>query len=1037
MPQIVDLGNVTGPEGQQGPPGTITPELEQLRQDIEDNVQEVEDIAGDLLAEQNRLSNRLDSILNGAQSDSEVLDARVDKWGTVYQTLGSHVRKNDELWDAKASSISSKTITGNPVICYPAEGSHITVNSDTDCTMVQCGHNMASSLQDAWRTISSLSGQALTYNADRSITYFSPAGGYGITCTKNIPVKRNTQYTISFKYEKMFGNFTGCRVYLVDTSEWLLPTTSNRVFNTGENDLMYFSFYSGTPSANETMFKIWDIQMEEGSDATDYVPFVALNTYNLLANVTQDVPAIQSTNNLYADNESILKVIINSVCSESIIKNSREYFPLISSRETSNIFKVEHALNLCNFSGSFSSNQLSKESISEIWIRYCKNKNLAPLLMYDTGITFNSDKSVSVNCSTLASNYKSYSVYLPSGSYYLDLGADILANNTFVATAYFESDNSAVPNSAINIGVSGNVLTKAFITLDVGAVIYMQVNQNSTNTIILKPMIYSSAFAEDQTYEPNKSYSIKINVNPPITIDNQMAKCWIDEDNIGWLQVDNQHPINCGEIEIFQQNLQQHWGMNVDGFKAFDGPLSMGYNTLFDQNNIEYYASVNYVNEKQKQIFEESYIKVSNSGHIAQLDGLSKGSHIELKTSFIATGGNGTPDAPIPIVGKDSVTLTISGENLSNIQNIDSLNKGIYRRLANGRTISLTIGENAIYYNYNVSDLSNFTRVKMTNLLPNTAYTVSCQLSEFTGRIRSLFGTFNVEYASLINGLFIKTFTTDQNGEIMLAADTQGDGTIIYITKTANSGNDITSSVNITNIQVQKGSVATQYIQHLGYDYTIPLQEQAYGLTIANDTVDIDMHGNILFMKNTNLIEFDGTEAFNYVSNLSSENVARFNVNIADKKNGNFNMLCSHFMVVDTSSPNIYQQDTAIGSFGDSSINFFISKSSIVGWDESWSSAQKSNAFRSWVFEQKEAGSNVQLLYELKITTNTKIKNESILAYSGTNIVYTDSGQDTEITGWQTPKYAIENMQLNCGGSTVTQQQINDVNARIDAIING
>lgn len=96
-----------------------------------------------------------------------------------------------------------------------------------------------------------------------------------------INVKQNTDYFISaIRIITTSTTNTGSiRIFKADqTTPITSHNTGNFTFNSGSNSQIYITFYSGT--GNNGVVKFSNIQLEQGSEASNYMPYQNLNGYN-------------------------------------------------------------------------------------------------------------------------------------------------------------------------------------------------------------------------------------------------------------------------------------------------------------------------------------------------------------------------------------------------------------------------------------------------------------------------------------------------------------------------------------------------------------------------------------------------------------------------------------------------------------------------------------------------------------------------------------------------------------------------------------
>lgn len=101
------------------------------------------------------------------------------------------------------------------------------------------------------------------------------SGGYGIQ-TKILNLKPNTTYTVSCKpsWEIGKGTYWGWRLFNVDANSYSGYAYSDTLtFTTTDKTKYQLLYYLGVPNNNEGEVTLSNVQIEEGSIATDYEPY--------------------------------------------------------------------------------------------------------------------------------------------------------------------------------------------------------------------------------------------------------------------------------------------------------------------------------------------------------------------------------------------------------------------------------------------------------------------------------------------------------------------------------------------------------------------------------------------------------------------------------------------------------------------------------------------------------------------------------------------------------------------------------------------
>lgn len=114
---------------------------------------------------------------------------------------------------------------------------------------------------------------------DTTVTFvdngFHVAGSYG-AIVKNIKVKPNTNYYLQFKRSNLVGERKLVTIYPNQTTSTAISyirVDTGGTFNTGEYEEIQIYFYGGGNSSVEGEATYTDIQLKEGTEATDYEPY--------------------------------------------------------------------------------------------------------------------------------------------------------------------------------------------------------------------------------------------------------------------------------------------------------------------------------------------------------------------------------------------------------------------------------------------------------------------------------------------------------------------------------------------------------------------------------------------------------------------------------------------------------------------------------------------------------------------------------------------------------------------------------------------
>lgn len=317
-----------------------------------------------------------------------------------------------------------------------------------------------------------------------------------------------------------------------------------------------------------------------------------------------------------------------------------------------------------------------------------------------------------------------------------------------------------------------------------------------------------------------------------------------------------------------------------------------------------------------------------------------------VKCEINATGGNGTPDNPIPINGYTEANITRCGVNIwDEVWETGSIND------------DGTLDD---------SSWATTNRIRSTNytlVTPDTSY-YFVWTSEQTNAVRIYFYDVNKTFISYyqINFSSSKTFTTPSNCK--------------YIKWRSAGSNSIVTSNN--DISINYPATDTTYHAYNGHTYTIDFGQTVYGgqLIILPDRTyfhathgivdlgDLTWYPSYCALENKHTMRSDGID--NLVSAPHTSSV------IVD-------ILCPVY-------PTKTGDETYLGTKGIS----ILKSGTIAVFDERYSSADSANAFKS-------AMTGVKLVYPLATPFDIDLTPEQIEALLGVNNVWHDANGDTEV----------------------------------------
>lgn len=205
------------------------------------------------------------------------------------------------------------------------------------------------------------------------------------------------------------------------------------------------------------------------------------------------------------------------------------------------------------------------------------------------------------------------------------------------------------------------------------------------------------------------------------------------------------------------------------------------------------------------------------------------------------------------------------------------------------------------------------------------------------------------------------------------------------------AGNDKTQDSIVSNLRFTPGSTPAPYEPYNGSTITLPLGQTVYGGTL-------DWQTGVLTVE-WKLIEFDGTETWSKYAAASNDVVIVFVIVIPDAANGFQTSICNQFKNLDTTwsrgIPWTYSDYPTLPN------KYFCVQTSKFPDVDSW---------KSYLAAQYAAGTPVQVCYKLDTPQPIQATGgQTIPALSGTNTIYTDTG-DTTVSGRADPNTIIQQL---------------------------
>ena len=370
---------------------------------------------------------------------------------------------------------------------------------------------------------------------------------------------------------------------------------------------------------------------------------------------------------------------------------------------------------------------------------------------------------------------------------------------------------------------------------------------------------------------------------------------------------------------------------------------------------------------------EREYTEMASGAALLTLDngaGQIKSVAVEAGCRAKQAGtGEPSPENIRAITGRESVDVRACGKNLLTNTNQGTVgwtygngNNAEYTVSAESmqgvRGMKFTLNEAAtgwsvLYYGAENSG----SEMQLDALKPGTQYTVSFDAYSTVSNpigsvaIRNPNGAGLITNVASISTLPINTWTHVTATLTTVEALTDVSQQALYISASLSP-----FTISICNLQLEEGSAATDWTEHgpTGGGTVTPT-EPLYGLSGAEDTVDVSVDGDVLVTRRTGVLELDGTENW-YMESTTGTNV-RFRLgNITPAPKGAASGVaaiasCTHYSVVSADFAWLGNNGLSI-----SSSNYI----AIV--DSAITSAAD---FKSYLAAQYAAGTPVTIVYEL------------------------------------------------------------------------
>ncbi|MBE6920176.1 MAG: hypothetical protein E7468_01260 [Ruminococcaceae bacterium] len=361
--------------------------------------------------------------------------------------------------------------------------------------------------------------------------------------------------------------------------------------------------------------------------------------------------------------------------------------------------------------------------------------------------------------------------------------------------------------------------------------------------------------------------------------------------------------------------------------------------------------------------------------------------------------GDPSPDNIRPISGHSAVKLTRSGKNL-----IDTKNPKICHTNPIDKAMDITLSDTGFtmvsvrdgvspwfYLSYIIGTVKELTGKTITASADYTSSKSSDYNVPFLG-IRQT----NVEPCGNNNDITYQNggYATDKSMPVLeggvksgtsVSYTVTGEETCKYVMFTMcfqyGGSLEVGDWVKYSNVQVEIGSTATAYEPYRGETFELDLGQTVYGGTLDWNTGVLTVDRKVLVVDGTELSFTDiGGDYWNLpyyvVPGIKS------NMNLT---NSHLPLYC---FAPHPGSDFIYGRGQYIKNYG----------------------FESADALNAYLVEQNAAGTPLQIQYDLEEPITIQLTPQEILALSGINTLYSDTG-DTEVTGRANPVAIISNLQ--------------------------
>ena len=326
---------------------------------------------------------------------------------------------------------------------------------------------------------------------------------------------------------------------------------------------------------------------------------------------------------------------------------------------------------------------------------------------------------------------------------------------------------------------------------------------------------------------------------------------------------------------------------------------------------------------------------------------------VNVSCNIVATGGNGTPDSPIPINGYSSANITRCGVNLFDKANVisaycDYSSKIIYNNAFKSVVVPLI---NGAQYTFSQSLLGVFDR-----------FAVCDSLVDMT----TIYDPINPNNTGLYSGTIPFTFTNSANKKYLICSVWRNTDTYTF--------DEIANTC-----QLEVGSTASEYHAYNGQTYTISFGQTVYGgvldvtrgkLRVTHGIIDLS---SLAWSKDY----YSSTQKYYYYASPISGAVGYSGWTEVG------NIKCDSY-------PTVSRRDVLTGNLG------ITLSANVNGGTPNIYNPAFDNA-ETTANDVKTAMNGVMLVYELATPFDIDLTPEVISAIVGVNNVYSDTNGDMTV----------------------------------------